>query len=232
MDAVGLDTVAFIEDNYIKERHLDGTDTVVFLRKNYIDQGKLGAKSGKGGLYPPGYTTKVRGQEEYHPENLAAPTLYLLDIGLGEDPKGDYAQAGKIFIASADGGSLRVLISGLEFPDGIDISLPSGRIFWTHMGMPSENNGSVQSATLDGSDIKEIIRRGDVHTPKQLTIDHKHKKLYFCDREGMRVHRANFDGSEHEILVQAGDFRHASDKEDQTRWVSSPRLNSQTRDSN
>lgn len=54
MDAVGLDTVEFIEEHYIKERGLCGKDTVGFLRKNYLQQGKLGAKSGKGGLYPPG----------------------------------------------------------------------------------------------------------------------------------------------------------------------------------
>jgi 3-hydroxyacyl-CoA dehydrogenase len=50
MDQVGLDTVAFIEDNYIKERGLDGTLTVDWLRDNYISQGRLGKKSDKGGL--------------------------------------------------------------------------------------------------------------------------------------------------------------------------------------
>lgn len=50
MDQVGLDTVAFIEDNYIKERNLDGQLTVDWLRENYISEGKLGKKSAKGGL--------------------------------------------------------------------------------------------------------------------------------------------------------------------------------------
>ncbi|ETS78916.1 hypothetical protein PFICI_08769 [Pestalotiopsis fici W106-1] len=50
MDQVGLDTVAFIEDNYIKERGLDGKLTVDWLRENYISQGRLGKKSDKGGL--------------------------------------------------------------------------------------------------------------------------------------------------------------------------------------
>lgn len=53
MDNVGLDTVAFIEDNYIRERGLDGKMTVDWLRENYIAQGKLGNKSDKGGLLPP-----------------------------------------------------------------------------------------------------------------------------------------------------------------------------------
>ncbi|KAJ5168031.1 uncharacterized protein N7482_003625 [Penicillium canariense] len=218
MDAVGLDTVAFIEDNYIQERHLDPTNTVEFLRKNYIAQGKLGAKSGKGGLYPPGYTTKVKGKEECSTENLAAPTIYLLDIGFGENVHADYFNSGRLIVASADGTTWRAILSGLETPDGIDVSLSTGRIFWTQMGVPSENNGSVLSANLDGSDVKEVISKGQVHTPKQLAIDHQNEKLYFCDREGMRVHRANFDGSEHEIIVQTGDFRDSAQKEDELRW--------------
>ena len=52
MDDVGLDTVALIEDHYIKERGLDGQFTVDWLRENYISRGKLGTKSGRGGLYP------------------------------------------------------------------------------------------------------------------------------------------------------------------------------------
>ena len=218
MDEVGLDTVAFIEDNYIQERHINGTDTVDFLRKHYIDQGKIGAKSGKGGLYPPGHTTRVGSQEDPKPDNLAAPTIYILDIGFGEAVKNDFLHAGRLIVASADGSSWRELATALEFPDGIDISLSFGRIFWTQMGLPAENNGSVQSANLDGTGVREVIPRGNVHTPKQLSIDHANQKLYFCDREGMRVHRANFDGSEHEIVVQTGDLT-SSEKEDQTRWV-------------
>jgi hypothetical protein len=220
MDAVGLDTVAFIEDNYIRERHLNGTNTVDFLRRNYIDQGKLGAKSGKGGFYPPGYTTKPKPERANAHDNLVAPTLYLLDIGLGENVETDYAHAGRILIASADGSKSRVLLSGLEGPDGIDIDLSSGRIFWTSMGIPSQNNGSVLSANLDGSDIQTIVPKGETWTPKQLVVDNMDKKVYFSDREGLRVHRVNFDGTGHEIIVQTGDCHNVVDREDQTKWVS------------
>lgn len=75
MDSVGLDTVEFIEQHYIKERGFSGEKTVDFLRKNYISQGKLGAKSGKGGLYPPGHTTKATGENKTHHDNLHAPSL-------------------------------------------------------------------------------------------------------------------------------------------------------------
>jgi hypothetical protein len=32
------------------------------------------------------------------------------------------------------------------------------------MGIPSMNNGSIQSAQLDGTDVTEIIKKGDVHS--------------------------------------------------------------------
>jgi 3-hydroxyacyl-CoA dehydrogenase len=74
MDAVGLDTVKFIEEHYIRDRELSGEKTVDLL-KNYINQGKLGGKSGKGGFYPAGYTTKTRGENTHSHENLHAPSL-------------------------------------------------------------------------------------------------------------------------------------------------------------
>ncbi|KAB8234452.1 3-hydroxyacyl-CoA dehydrogenase family protein [Aspergillus alliaceus] len=179
MDADGLDTVAFIEDNYIQERGLSGKNTADWLRKNYVNEGKLGAKSGHGGLYLAGYATKPATQEPGHHDNLAAPTLYALDLGLGEN------------IYVTDGKTARTLVDGLSGPDGTDISFSEGRIFWTNMGIPSENNGS------------------------QLCIDHVNKKLYFCDHEGLQVHRVNFDGSQHEIIIQTGHYNKASDKNDQ-----------------
>jgi 3-hydroxyacyl-CoA dehydrogenase len=65
MDAIGLDTVSFIEDHYVKERNLHEDKMLAFL-KSYIDQGKLGAKSGKGGLYPAGATTKTNEEKSSH----------------------------------------------------------------------------------------------------------------------------------------------------------------------
>lgn len=41
-------------------------------------------------------------------------------------------------------------------------------------------------------------------------------RLYWCDREGMRVLRANLDGSQVETLVETG--RGTKDRRDETRW--------------
>jgi hypothetical protein len=50
-----------------------------------------------------------------------------------------------------------------------------------------------------------IIAPGGTFTPKQLQIDTRNHKLYWSDREGMRVMRANVDGSNVETLVDTSD---------------------------
>ena len=57
---------------------------------------------------------------------------------------------------------------------------------------------------------------GATFTPKQIQLDKKNGKLYWGDREGMRVMRCNLDGSQIETLVETG--RGDVDRRDQTRW--------------
>lgn len=216
MDAVGLDTVSFIEQHYAKERGLPTKNTVDFLQSNYIDKGALGGKSGKGGLYPAGHTTKSSGEESGHHDNLHSPTLYYLDLGMNS--KEEVMHAGKIVAQSASGTETKTLVSDLTLPDGLDISVKDNRIYWTNMGIPTENDGSIQSCKLDGSDVVEVVKKGDVHTPKQLIVDQENNKLYFCDREGLRVMRCNLDGSEQETLVQRGDWKIKEETQDSLRW--------------
>ena len=204
MDAVGLDTVSFIEQHYIAERGLPNTP-VEFLQ-NYIDEGKLGAKCDKGGLLP---AKKVKSDETQ---------LYFLDVGLAAGDEATCLTAGRVLVGSSDKKPLKTLISGQRMPDGIDISPSTNRLFYTTMGKPSKNDGAVYSCNLDGSDLKEIVPQGSVHTPKQLTVDNENSKIYFSDREGMRVMRCNFDGSALETLIQAGDWRDEQHKSNQTRW--------------
>ncbi|KAF4994645.1 hypothetical protein FGRMN_5642 [Fusarium graminum] len=202
MDAVGLDTVSFIEQHYIAERGLPNTP-VDFLQK-FIDEGKLGDKSSKGGLLPP----------KQHAKSEDNTQLYFLDIGLS----GNSTTGGSILVGTSDAKPLKTLVSDQRMPDGIDISSSTGKLFWTSMGRLSENDGAVLSCNLDGTDVKEIVPRGSAHTPKQLTIDEVNSKVYFADREGMRIMRCNFDGSDLEVLVQTGDHQDEQQRSDPTRW--------------
>jgi len=123
----------------------------------------------------------------------------------------------EILIDDKGARSVAAIVTDQKMPDGIDVH--DDRMYWTSMGSPPENDGAVYSAKLDGSDITTIIPVGKVHTGKQLHIDHENGKLYFCDREGLRIHRSNLDGTDHEIILETGDWRKDDDKAaDQTNW--------------
>jgi hypothetical protein len=70
------------------------------------------------------------------------------------------------------------------------------------MGIPNVNDGCIERADLDGQNRTMIVPPGGTFTPKQLHLDSENGKLYWSDREGMRVMRSNLDGSKIETLVQ------------------------------
>jgi hypothetical protein len=124
--------------------------------------------------------------------------------------------AGKIHTMSTDGSDRKTIVSDCHLPDGIVVDGEAGHIYWTNMGVPNLNDGSVERADLDGKNRKVIVPRGQTHTPKQIILDKKAGKLYWCDREGMRVMRCNLDGSGQETLVESG--RGEAESKDATRW--------------
>ncbi|KAM0255262.1 hypothetical protein ACHAQJ_005917 [Trichoderma viride] len=211
MDNVGLDTVAFIENHYIEERGLSSEKTVDFLQKNYLDNGRLGTKSAKGGLYPP---TEVKPAATNG--TLNESKILVLDVGLSAAVPSMHS--GEILQVSLDGKSQQVLVRNQSMPDGLDIDRESGRMFWTNMGIPGKNDGVLCSANVDGTDIRTIVSAGSINTPKQLVVESLEKKIYFSDREGFSVFRCNFDGSNLELLIKNGDVENAEDREDISKW--------------
>jgi sugar lactone lactonase YvrE len=122
--------------------------------------------------------------------------------------------SGQVFSANPDGSDLKVIVSeGRRLPDGIVVDVAAGHLYWTNMGNPSANDGSIERSNLDGSNLTHIVPPGGTFTPKQLQLDEKNRKLYWCDREGMRVMRANLDGSNIETLIDTseGDARPGKD---------------------
>jgi DNA-binding beta-propeller fold protein YncE len=124
---------------------------------------------------------------------------------------------GRIQSMSPDGSDRKVIVTNCRLPDGIVVDVEAGHIYWTNMGSsPAANDGSVERADIDGTNRRVIVPPGGTFTPKQLQLDRKNGKLYWCDREGMRVMRCNLDGSQIETLVETG--RGDEDRHDQTRW--------------
>jgi sugar lactone lactonase YvrE len=124
---------------------------------------------------------------------------------------------GRILSVNPDGSDKKVIVTDCPMPDGIVVDSEAGHIYWTNMGAFKKNNGSIERADLDGLNRKKIIPDGGTFTPKQLHLEKNARKLYWCDREGMRVMRANLDGSNIETLIDSskGDTRPGAD---QTKW--------------
>jgi len=149
----------------------------------------------------------LRRRTESHPNdsrsNGAAERVFFLDVS-----------GGRMASVNTDGTDMKVLIEGLKrLPDGIVVDVEAGHVYWTNMGNPKANDGSIERADLDGGNRRTIVAEGATFTPKQLQLDAKGGKLYWCDREGMRVMRANLDGSAIETLVDTsqGDARPGPD---------------------
>jgi len=123
---------------------------------------------------------------------------------------------GRIHSMNTDGSDQKVIVTDCHLPDGIAVDVGAGHIYWTNMGVPNLNDGSIERADIDGRNRKVIVPKGGTFTPKQIQLDKKNGKLYWCDREGMRVMRSNVDGSQVETLVETG--RGDADRRDQTKW--------------
>jgi DNA-binding beta-propeller fold protein YncE len=122
----------------------------------------------------------------------------------------------RIHSMNPDGSDRKTIVTGGRLPDGIAVDVEAGHIYWTNMGVPNLDDGSIERADLDGGNRRVIVPQGITHTPKQLHLEKATGKLYWCDREGMRVMRANLDGSQAETLVVAGSGD--ADMRDQNRW--------------
>jgi sugar lactone lactonase YvrE len=138
-------------------------------------------------------TTISRTDDKAEAKSLVS-RIFFLDIS-----------ANRIVTANPDGSDSKVIVTDCRMPDGIAIDAGAGHIYWTNMGKNlKKNDGSIERADLDGKHRTVIVPEGATFTPKQVQLDTRGRKLFWCDREGMRVMRANLDGSDIETLVEAG----------------------------
>src|ERR1700761_2556697 len=122
--------------------------------------------------------------------------------------------AGRVLSANPDGSDLKTIVEeGRRLPDGLVADAEAEFLYWTNMGNPKVDDGTILRSDLDGGNMTTLVRPGNTFTPKQLTLDKKTRKLYWSDREGMRIMRANLDGSVVETLVDTseGDTRPGHD---------------------
>jgi DNA-binding beta-propeller fold protein YncE len=126
---------------------------------------------------------------------IAVGRLFFLDVA-----------GGRVLSANPDGSDLKTIVEeGRKIPDGLVVDSAAGHMYWTNMGNPKTNDGSILRSDLDGKNMTTVVPPGATFTPKQLQLEKKSGKLHWCDREGMRVMRANLDGSNIETLVDTSE---------------------------
>src|SRR3954469_9474629 len=123
-------------------------------------------------------------------KNGAAGRIFVLDLA-----------GGRVLTGNPDGSDFKTIVEeGRKLPDGLAVDIAAGHLYWTNMGDPKANDGTILRSDLDGGNLTTIVAPGNTFTPKQIQIEKKSGKLYWSDREGMRVMRANVDGSNIETL--------------------------------
>src|SRR2546429_7099870 len=102
--------------------------------------------------------------------------LFFLDVA-----------SGQVLSANPDGSDLKTIVEeGRKLPDGLAVDIAAGHLYWTNMGNPKANDGSILRSDLDGKNLTTIVPPGGTFTPKQIQIEKSTAKLYWSDREGMR----------------------------------------------
>jgi hypothetical protein len=114
---------------------------------------------------------------------------------------------GKMLIFDAEGNPLGTLVDDCRnTPDGVCVDPENKHVYWTNMGAHWEQkDGYIERINYDGSGRQLIVQKGETTTPKQMQLDLKNQLIYWCDREGMRVMRANLDGTGITTLVISGE---------------------------
>jgi hypothetical protein len=117
----------------------------------------------------------------------------------------------RLISVDPDGGNTEVVIAHFDdLPDGVAIDPINRYLFYTFMGRSRvgedffETDGFIERANLDGSGRTVIVPIGKVVTGKQIQCDAKNGRIYWCDREGMRVMSSRTDGSDLTVHVQTG----------------------------
>ena len=105
---------------------------------------------------------------------------------------------GKIVGVNPDGTDRQIVVGGLnKIPDGIQVDVKGGHIYWTNMGWPGRNDGSIQRVDLDGRNVKTIVREGATFTPKQLKLDRQNGKSLLVGSRGHARHARQYQWVQH-----------------------------------
>jgi hypothetical protein len=128
--------------------------------------------------------------------------IFYLDIGSG----------GRVLSANADGSDVQIVSRSRASVLRHRGRSVGGTLLDDH-GRRQQDDGTTRRSRRRQ---RRHIVPGGTFTPKQLKLDRAHGKLYWSDREGLRVMRANLDGSRIETLVETAQGEEA--RRDARNW--------------
>src|SRR5262244_781167 len=70
----------------------------------------------------------------------------------------------RIHSMNPDGSDRKTIVTNCRLPDGIAVDVAAGHMYWTNMGVPPVNDGSIERADLDGQDRRVIVPQGGTYT--------------------------------------------------------------------
>ena len=110
---------------------------------------------------------------------------------------------GQVSHAITDGTGIELLVStGSGWLNGIVLNGDATKMYWTDY-----NNGKIQRANVDGSNVEDVIAGVGLVHPQGIAFDPVDNKLYWTSDESVayasdgKIWRANVDGSSIEELV-------------------------------
>ena len=150
------------------------------------------------------------------PAGGIAPVTFIIDVGEAADdddtepptpsrdvpPSRDISPVVHLGAASrppmlwVDGGAIYALVGAdaQKFAPSVDnalnIVIGGGKVYWTEK--TGESSGTINSANLDGTDVKEL--KSIKAVPMGIAVDVAGSKLYWTNSRG-RIQSANLDGS-------------------------------------
>src|SRR3984957_16313751 len=114
--------------------------------------------------------------------------LFFLDVA-----------GGRVLTANPDGSDLKTIVEeGRKLPDGLVVDSAAGHMYWTNMGNPQANDGSILRSDLDGKNMTTVVPPGGTFTPKKPHLEKERGKLNWADGDGMRGMPANLDSQNSE----------------------------------
>uniref|UniRef100_A0AAY4BQ39 EGF-like domain-containing protein n=1 Tax=Denticeps clupeoides TaxID=299321 RepID=A0AAY4BQ39_9TELE len=108
-----------------------------------------------------------------------------------------YNQSTKSVKDAMLGTGQKVVVSGLDSPDGLACDWLGRKLYWT-----DSETDRIEVANLDGTSRKVLFWQ-DLDQPRAIALNPAHRHMYWTDwGEEPRIERAGMDGSSRKIIVE------------------------------